>query len=376
MINFIINNPFAAIMLAVIIFCVIAIFVLVKESKRLSKKKPEPAQKTAEPAKTEEETTEQKTEETTQTTDSTDEAPVVVSEETEEDDEVSYIADGQKKKKKKYRKYRKGNQITEEEIVSRAGLLESQDKRKILKIWGGGVFTFVSREKRYKIPKYFEQMKIHERTLRKSFVRKSYRANKFATRNKMLQVPEEIPQVQEQKPVELTPEEQRKQRYSKYFDKSRRLSKYVSEEDFDNLFDSHISEQYMNINTKKHLNVGKKFNKSLYSMASYVLAHGEIKITDDQELSIKSNRKKWLKRKSKEEYKRMMSEGQETDDFMDEEIRQDEAVADYINDYYNDELDGEGILSAVNLDPQNMLKVDSVLHRDRNRNKTGRLGKR
>lgn len=373
MINFIVNNPFAAIMLGLIIFSVIALFVLLREKKPV--KKAEPAKKEAEPAKTEEKP-EEKPEDTTETTESTDENPEQPAEEKESDEDVSYIADGRKKKKKKYRKYRKGNQITEEEIVSRAGLLESQDKRKIIKFWGGGVFTFVSKEKRYKIPKYREQMKINNRLLRKSFVKKIYRANKFASRSKMLQVPEEKPPVPEQKPVELTPEEQRKQRYSKYFDKSRRLSRYVSEEDFDNLFDSHISDQYMNINTKKHLNVGKKFNKSLYSMASYVLAHGEIKILDDQELTVKSNRKIWLKRKSKEEYKRMMREGQEIDDFMDEEIRQDEAVADYIDEYYNDELEGEGIISAVTLDPQNMLKVDSVLHRDRNRSRTGRLGKK
>ena len=265
--------------------------------------------------------------------------------------------------------------------VSKRKRYKNVVRKKIKKFAKSKPFTFIALQRRNDIPKYHISDQEKDLMQRMTFVKSGKKVERLAKRQKMLQVPvvapppEPEPVAQQELPVELTAEEKRQQKFAKYFDKSRRISRSINEDDMDSLFDSHLSEAYMDIDIDRHLNIGKKFNKRLYSMASKVLAHGEIKITDDADLSVKANRKAWLKKKSKEEYKRMMREGEEYEDFLDDEIEQDNLINDYIYENYDDELPGERIVSNTNLSAKNILVVDSLLYRDRKRSRESRLGR-
>lgn len=57
----------------------------------------------------------------------------------------------------------------------------------------------------------------------------------------------------------------------KHFDHSRRLSSVMKDENHDDMFASHISDKYMNINSEKHLNLDSDFEKLLFSRAEELL---------------------------------------------------------------------------------------------------------
>ena len=67
---------------------------------------------------------------------------------------------------------------------------------------------------------------------------------------------------------------------TKHFDHSRRLSKYIKEDNFDGMFASHISDYYMRMdNIDKHVGVsGESLNK-LYEKASKTLDNSEKRLT-------------------------------------------------------------------------------------------------
>lgn len=353
MINFILNNPFIALMLGFLIIAVVGLLIIwssgKKEKKQVAKKKKgapkvEPLIK-KEPPK-----------------DGTTTVGGLVRIEPEEP-------------KPDYNEHLQTH-------ISKRKRVKNFDKKKCKHFAKSKPYKFVRVEKRDNIPKYQVSAREKELLERMTFVKNGKKVATLAKREKMLKVPvpkepePEIIPVVEEVPAELTAEEKRQQKFAKYFDKSRRISKKINEDDLESLFDSHISDAYMNIDMNRHLNVGKDFTKSLFSRASRVLAHGEIKITDDADLTIKANRKEWLKKKSKEEYRKMMMEGHQFEDFLDEEIEKEEMMEDYIFQNYSDELDGEYIEVNMNLSPKNILMVDSVINRDRHRGRNSRMGKR
>ena len=415
MINFIVNNASYLIGGAIVLFSVIGIFALSKESKKLSQKpattktdkKEEKTQKSAE--KSAEKTADKSdkpaysTEKTTKTTEksTTEKATTEKAQATEEPSKAEKGKTQKKSKGSKVEKlidtrprYARETPKTIEESESNERIqhisqikkdIHCFDKKKHKQFSKSKPYTYVSTNRKGDMPKYMvtpEEKALYERM---NFVKnRKGTVAKLAKRDKMLKMPSPtIPEPviapepkKEEKAPELTAEEKRQLKYAKYFDKSRRISRSINEGDMDSLFDSHLSDAYMDIDINRHLRIGKKFDKSLYSMASKVLAHGEIKILDDADLTIKANRKAWLKQKSKEENKRMRHEGREYEDFLDEELKRDEAIDDYIYDNYNDDLDGEHIQVNMNLSPKNMLMVDSVINRDRGRRRSGRLGRK
>ena len=68
----------------------------------------------------------------------------------------------------------------------------------------------------------------------------------------------------------------------KHFDHSRRLSKAIREDDFDNMFQSHISEKYLNINSDKHLNLNEDFQKKLFDRTEKMLSNSNAKVSNDE----------------------------------------------------------------------------------------------
>ena len=64
----------------------------------------------------------------------------------------------------------------------------------------------------------------------------------------------------------------------KHFDHSRRLKSIMNDEENSNMFGSHISEKYMNINSDRHLNLNEKFNQNLFAMTERMMNNSENKV--------------------------------------------------------------------------------------------------
>ena len=369
MINFIVNNSSFVIGGAVVFFSLIGIYFLSKESKRLSK---------------------------TTATKSKDAKSADKSKQKGLASEPSKVAKGSKVEKlidTRPRYARPTPKTIEESESDYRNVHISKvidgiygfDKKKHKFYSKSKPFTYVSTQKKRDMVKYTKTPEEKELLEKMSFVNnKNGNVAKLAKRDKMLQMPK--PTIVEPEPQpeaieeehELTAEEKRQQKFGKYFDKSRRLSKKIEEDDMDTLFESHLSDSYMDINIDRHLNIGKSFEKQLYSKAAYVLAHGEIKITDNAEvdLSDKATRKAWLKQKSKEERKRMMREGQPYIDFLDDELKKEEDVETFIMDNYDNDLDGDSIRENIKLSPKNIIMVNTVYNRERKRFKSSKFGKK
>ena len=99
----------------------------------------------------------------------------------------------------------------------------------------------------------------------------------------------------------------------KHFDHSRRLSKIIKDDSFDDMFASHISDGYMNINVDRHLSVGEDFEQSLYSRASKTLSNSDSKVLidpSDDNFEVKNDRdymKSWLEDRRRSEYANTLS---------------------------------------------------------------------
>lgn len=140
----------------------------------------------------------------------------------------------------------------------------------------------------------------------------------------------------------------------KHFDHSRRLSKMVKEETFDDMLDAHISDKYMNINTGRHLKLSSDFEKKLYDRALSTLCNSDAKVivgSDDNNVpaeQVKNDKdymKKWLDDRKQEEYLKMIIKSGNSDN--------DELSEEFINDVKTD----------IDLSPKNVVVVDAVLKR-------------
>lgn len=331
MINFILNNPFISLLIAIVIVSLVLIFILTRKAK--SKTSGQAGKVTGKP----------KVEQAIKV-----DGPIFFKSDTElvdgHDPRVSFL------KKKK--------------LVKRTNKKVSK-KRNV-------DYKFISLKKRSEMSWYSREKEEKDLMKRMEFVSSSKKVSKLATREQMLGIPKPKTPEPEPEPVQAEEEPPSKDeckmaRYAKYFNKNRRLSNYINADDPDSMFESHISDVYMNIDSNRHLNIDKAFNKQLYDRAAKVLAHGEIKITDDADLSVKANRKQWIKQRSKEEYKNIMSYDDDMNkDFLDDQLDMDEEQNEYIEDNYNEDLEGYNITPNINLEPQNILTVDSILHRKDN----------
>lgn len=136
-----------------------------------------------------------------------------------------------------------------------------------------------------------------------------------------------------------------------HFDRSRRLKRCVDTNDFNDMFCSHISEDYLNFDIDSHLRKTEIITDSLYKRASQTIANSAVKILGDEEdeheysAEIRSNKesmKIWLEQKRREELSRIMSGDSGLED--DEEVVRDE-------------------FEDINLDAKNLLVVDSIMKR-------------
>ena len=138
---------------------------------------------------------------------------------------------------------------------------------------------------------------------------------------------------------------------TQHFDKTRRLSKCIECGSFDDMFCSHISEHYLNIDSSRHLKIGADFEEKLYGRAAETLANSSAKVDSDvpretvsaEGLTRKESMKSWIENKKREELAKFsIVAGNQPDH--------------YIVDCEHEDID----LSAKNL-----LVVDSILNRKR-----------
>lgn len=97
-----------------------------------------------------------------------------------------------------------------------------------------------------------------------------------------------------------------------HFDHSRRLSKFIKEGSFDDMFASHISDHYMNIDSGRHLKLDD-IEKRLYDRALKTLSNSEVKVLSDDEdkpseklRNDKDYMKSWLEERRREEYAKII----------------------------------------------------------------------
>lgn len=71
----------------------------------------------------------------------------------------------------------------------------------------------------------------------------------------------------------------------KHFDHSRRLSSVMKDDNHDDMFASHISDKYLNINSEKHLKLDEKFHNMLYSRMADMVINSKSKINSSPEMA-------------------------------------------------------------------------------------------
>ena len=192
----------------------------------------------------------------------------------------------------------------------------------------------------------------------KQFVKTSKTVSKVKKLEQQEEVVEEVSN--EDKPIISYSEEPERRSVKRriarqkhgHFDKSRRLKRCIDVNDFDDMFCSHISDDYLNFDVDTHLRNTEIITDSLYKRASQTLANSSVKILGDEEeehehsVEIRSNKdsmKAWIETKRQEELSKLMAK-----DVEDEEHNSLEFVG--------DEED-------VGFDMKNVLLVDSIMKR-------------
>ena len=98
-----------------------------------------------------------------------------------------------------------------------------------------------------------------------------------------------------------------------HFDRSRRLSKIIKEDSFDQMFMDHLTDRYMNIDVNKHLH---DIDKRIYERASEMLSNSDVKVLVDSEDSdvpvheIKNDKdfmRAWLESRKTQQYESLLS---------------------------------------------------------------------
>lgn len=135
---------------------------------------------------------------------------------------------------------------------------------------------------------------------------------------------------------------------STHFDRTRRLSKMIKEDSFDDMFCSHISEKYMNMSDlEKHLRNCDEIQTKLFNRVAETIVNSEIRVTND----VKGNYDEGkigideLEGRRREYIAKFLAEANNSEDAQDEY-----SIEEYVD---ND----------VDLSARNILIVDSILKR-------------
>ena len=106
-------------------------------------------------------------------------------------------------------------------------------------------------------------------------------------------------------------------RIVKHFDHSRRLSKIIKEDSFDQMFMEHLTEHYMNIDVDRHL---RDIDEKIYERASEMLSNSDTKVLVEDDSAdipvqqIKNDKdfmKSWLETRRRQEQANLISSAKE-----------------------------------------------------------------
>ena len=141
-----------------------------------------------------------------------------------------------------------------------------------------------------------------------------------------------------------------------HFDRTRRLSKMIREDAFDDMLEAHISGHYLNIDEKKHLRLSDDFSEKLFDRAMKTLSNSDVKVlVDDSE----SEEKPFEKMRGDKAYmKEWLAD------------RRRENMANFIavtdqssNESGLDDEDIEKLENEIDLSSKNIIVVDSIVNR-------------
>ena len=167
-----------------------------------------------------------------------------------------------------------------------------------------------------------------------------------------LRLEQEILAQQEQQQIDILEEKVDLKNKSTHFDRTRRLSKMIKEDTFDDMFCSHISEKYMNMDDlEKHLKNCKEMQNNLFNRVAETIVNSEIRLTNDvngnnNERNLQLDE---LEKRRREQVSKFLEE-------MNESSEEQE--------YDFDEL----VEEDVDLSARNILIVDAILKRKGRKN--------
>lgn len=141
-----------------------------------------------------------------------------------------------------------------------------------------------------------------------------------------------------------------------HFDHTRRLSKSIQSDNFDDLFMSHIGEKYLNIDSNRHLNRVEQMTNSLFEKASKTLINSDVKVLVDED---DSDDLPVNKIKNDKDFKK---------DWLDtkKQIYMQNLVCENGHKLQNcdcDEVFLEEVSEDLDLSPKNLMVVDAIINR-------------
>ncbi len=218
------------------------------------------------------------------------------------------------------------------------------------------VFKSDKKEETVQKPEDSERFVKQEKELleKMAFVNTTKKISKLAKKEDIEKVPESEFTEQEIADLnEMIKEQELKNQAKKTrrFDRSIRLSNFSKSGDYDSMFLSHISDEKTQVDTKRYLNVDDEFLRRLYSRTYETLRHSGINPESDEE-----------------EIDLLIDDDDEAFEEASEEKKEKELA--YLNvgssDKYTDPYYDSKIDKGIVLNSENMLVVDSVMHRKDN----------
>ena len=187
---------------------------------------------------------------------------------------------------------------------------------------------------------------------RMEFVKSTKTVSKLAKREKLEEIPES-----EFTPEELAELEEliRKQeieneaKKSRYFNKSVRLANFSKTGDFDSMFVSHISDERTQVDSSRYLNLNEDFVNKLYARTYKTIQKSGVQLSlseEEMSLSMEEDPFEEISDEEKQEQLAYLNVGSSDK---------------YTDPYYDSKVD-----KGINLTTDNILIVDSVMHRKQN----------
>lgn len=196
------------------------------------------------------------------------------------------------------------------------------------------------------------------------FVRSSKKVSKLVKVSKNEPLAEELETMVTDEPYLPPPEDASEQvkksrrnyhlkEHKSHFDKSKRLSKFVEQDNFDDMFDSHISDDYLDIDVSRHLDTSEDVLTRLFDRASKTIAGSSVRLVSDDDDEEKANIKTdkaveeaYLEKKKREIFAQMISE-ENGEDYISEDMKLGEIDID----------------ESMKLDTRTILVADALINR-------------